>query len=63
MPLTDTEWERVRRTGVKGPPPDRFPFPIPHVVDAYCPHLGAHLGVGSGEPESHEPGAGTVHGK
>lgn len=34
----------------------------PHVVDAYCAHLGAHLGVGSGAPESHEPGPGTVVG-
>jgi phenylpropionate dioxygenase-like ring-hydroxylating dioxygenase large terminal subunit len=34
---------------------------IPHVVDAYCAHLGAHLGVGSGSPESHEPGPGIVH--
>jgi phenylpropionate dioxygenase-like ring-hydroxylating dioxygenase large terminal subunit len=34
----------------------------PHVVDAYCAHLGAHLGVGAGAPESHEPGAGTVVG-
>ena len=33
----------------------------PGVLDAYCPHLGAHLGVGSGEPESVEPGPGTVH--
>ena len=33
----------------------------PHVVDAYCAHLGAHLGVGSGAPESHEPGPGIVH--
>jgi len=35
---------------------------VPHVVDAYCPHLGAHLGVGSGSPESHEPGPGIVTG-
>jgi phenylpropionate dioxygenase-like ring-hydroxylating dioxygenase large terminal subunit len=35
---------------------------IPHVVDAYCAHLGAHLGVGSGSPNSHEPGPGIVHG-
>lgn len=34
----------------------------PHVVDAYCPHLGAHLGVGAGSPESHEPGPGIVTG-
>jgi phenylpropionate dioxygenase-like ring-hydroxylating dioxygenase large terminal subunit len=34
----------------------------PHVVDAYCAHLGAHLGVGSGSPESHEPGPGLVRG-
>ena len=34
----------------------------PHVVDAYCAHLGAHLGVGAGSPESHEPGPGTVVG-
>ncbi|MCU0272565.1 MAG: Rieske 2Fe-2S domain-containing protein [Acidimicrobiales bacterium] len=34
----------------------------PHTVDAYCAHLGAHLGVGSGAPESHEPGPGLVHG-
>ena len=34
----------------------------PHVVDAYCAHLGAHLGVGSGAVESHEPGPGTVAG-
>lgn len=33
----------------------------PHVVDAYCAHLGAHLGVGSGAPESHEPGPTIVH--
>jgi phenylpropionate dioxygenase-like ring-hydroxylating dioxygenase large terminal subunit len=33
----------------------------PHVVDAYCAHLGAHLGVGSGSPDSHAPGPGTVH--
>jgi phenylpropionate dioxygenase-like ring-hydroxylating dioxygenase large terminal subunit len=32
-----------------------------HVVDAYCAHLGAHLGIGSGSPESHEPGSGIVH--
>jgi phenylpropionate dioxygenase-like ring-hydroxylating dioxygenase large terminal subunit len=35
---------------------------LPHVVDAYCAHLGAHLGVGAGSPESHEPGPGTVAG-
>jgi len=34
----------------------------PHVVDAYCAHLGAHMGVGSGAPESHEPGPGAVIG-
>jgi nitrite reductase/ring-hydroxylating ferredoxin subunit len=34
----------------------------PHVVDAYCAHLGAHLGVGAGSPASHEPGPGTVVG-
>ena len=34
----------------------------PHVVDAYCPHLGAHLGVGAGAQESHEPGPGIVAG-
>lgn len=34
----------------------------PHVVDAYCAHLGAHLGVGSGSPLSHEPGPGIVAG-
>jgi len=34
---------------------------VPHVVDAYCAHLGAHMGVGSGSPESHEPGPGVVH--
>ena len=34
----------------------------PHVVDAYCAHLGAHLGVGAGSPESHEPGPGIVKG-
>jgi phenylpropionate dioxygenase-like ring-hydroxylating dioxygenase large terminal subunit len=34
----------------------------PHVVDAYCPHMGAHLGVGVGSPESHEPGPGIVTG-
>ena len=34
----------------------------PHVVDAYCAHLGAHLGVGSGSAESHEPGPGIVAG-
>jgi phenylpropionate dioxygenase-like ring-hydroxylating dioxygenase large terminal subunit len=33
-----------------------------HVVEAYCAHLGAHLGVGAGSPESHEPGPGTVVG-
>jgi phenylpropionate dioxygenase-like ring-hydroxylating dioxygenase large terminal subunit len=35
----------------------------PHVVDAYCAHLGAHLGIGGGAPESHEPGPGIVHGE
>ena len=35
---------------------------LPHVVDAYCAHLGAHLGVGAGSPDSHEPGPGTVMG-
>ena len=34
----------------------------PHVVDAYCAHLGAHLGVGAGSPDSHDPGPGTVVG-
>jgi nitrite reductase/ring-hydroxylating ferredoxin subunit len=34
----------------------------PGVLDAYCPHLGAHLGVGAGAPESVEPGPGKVHG-
>ena len=34
----------------------------PHVVEAYCAHLGAHLGVGAGSPDSHEPGPGTVAG-
>ena len=34
----------------------------PGVLDAYCPHLGAHLGVGAGEPESVEPGPGKVAG-
>jgi phenylpropionate dioxygenase-like ring-hydroxylating dioxygenase large terminal subunit len=34
----------------------------PHVVDAYCAHMGAHLGVGTGAPDSHEPGPGIVHG-
>lgn len=35
---------------------------LAHVVDAYCAHLGAHLGVGSGAAESHEPGPGIVSG-
>jgi phenylpropionate dioxygenase-like ring-hydroxylating dioxygenase large terminal subunit len=34
----------------------------PGVLDAYCPHLGAHLGVGAGAPESIEPGPGKVRG-
>jgi phenylpropionate dioxygenase-like ring-hydroxylating dioxygenase large terminal subunit len=34
----------------------------PHVLDAYCAHLGAHLGVGPGAPESREPGPGIVRG-
>lgn len=34
----------------------------PCVLDAYCPHLGAHLGVGAGAPESVEPGPGKVVG-
>ena len=34
----------------------------PHVVDVYCAHLGAHLGVGAGSPDSHDPGPGTVVG-
>ena len=34
----------------------------PAVLDAYCVHLGAHLGVGAGAPESVEPGPGRVQG-
>ena len=34
----------------------------PAVLDAYCAHMGAHLGVGSGSPGSREPGPGTVVG-
>ena len=34
----------------------------PHVLEAYCAHLGAHLGVGAGSPLSKEPGPGCVHG-
>lgn len=32
------------------------------VLDAYCVHMGAHLGVGAGAPDSKEPGPGTVTG-
>ncbi len=34
----------------------------PSVLDAYCAHLGAHLGVGPGEPGDRSPGPGTVVG-
>ena len=33
---------------------------VPHVLEAYCAHMGAHLGVGSGAPSSPEPGPGRV---
>ena len=33
---------------------------VPHVLEAYCAHMGAHLGVGSGAPSSREPGPGRV---
>ena len=35
----------------------------PAVLDAYCAHMGAHLGIGSGSPGSREPGPGTVVGE
>jgi phenylpropionate dioxygenase-like ring-hydroxylating dioxygenase large terminal subunit len=31
-----------------------------HVLDAYCVHMGAHLGIGAGEPEDKAPGPGLV---
>lgn len=100
MPLTETQWERVQKDGIRGPTGPRYPFPVPngwfavaradavgpgettnahyfgrdlvvwreeetgiaHVVDAYCAHLGAHLGVGPGAEQSHEPGPGKVAG-
>lgn len=100
MAMSTEQWDRVRSTGIKGPPEPRHPLPVPngwfpvaesgdlkpgetknvhyfgrdlvvwrehgtgvpHVVDAYCAHQGAHLGVGAGAPESHEPGPGIVAG-
>jgi phenylpropionate dioxygenase-like ring-hydroxylating dioxygenase large terminal subunit len=35
----------------------------PHVLEAYCAHMGAHLGVGPGAPSSPEPGPGRVAGE
>ena len=35
---------------------------VPHVLAAYCAHLGAHLGVGPGAKLSREPGPGRVSG-
>jgi phenylpropionate dioxygenase-like ring-hydroxylating dioxygenase large terminal subunit len=34
----------------------------PRVLDAYCAHMGAHLGIGPGSPGNREPGPGTVVG-
>ncbi len=33
------------------------------VVDPYCAHMGAHLGIGPGSPGDREPGPGTVIGE
>lgn len=33
------------------------------VLDAYCVHMGAHLGVGAGEPDDPSPGPATVVGE
>ena len=33
-----------------------------HVLDAYCVHMGAHLGVGAGEPDDKAPGPGIIAG-
>ncbi len=34
-----------------------------NVLDAYCAHMGAHLGIGPGSPGDREPGPGTVIGE
>jgi phenylpropionate dioxygenase-like ring-hydroxylating dioxygenase large terminal subunit len=36
---------------------------VPHVLEAYCAHMGAHLGVGPGAPSSREPGPARVAGE
>jgi hypothetical protein len=55
MALTVAHRESVPRAGIKGPSGDEDSG-APHVIDAYCAHLVAHMGVGAGAPESHVPG-------
>lgn len=40
----------------------RTEWGVAHVLDAYCVHMGAHLGVGPGEPDDKDPGPGIVSG-